>query len=82
MIFDFKDCEYRYMENDVIYCQNKLDKDDRCDNCKGNFHLNCDNYNGSKDYCLKFFKENISELKECQEKTVFSDKELSKKCSN
>ena len=47
-----------------------------------NIHENCDNYNPKKDYCLKFFKKNISSLKECQEKTVFNDKELSRKWSN
>jgi len=31
---DFKDCEYRYIEEDdeFLYCANKLDKDKRCDN--------------------------------------------------
>ena len=47
-----------------------------------NIHENCDNYNSKKDFCLKFFKENISELTECQEKTVFNDKEFSRKWSN
>ena len=35
-----------------------------------------------KRHVLKFFKENINELKECAEKTVFDDKELSRKWSN
>ena len=47
-----------------------------------NIHENCENYSPKKDYCLKFFKPNISELKECQEKTTVSDKELSRKWSN
>lgn len=47
-----------------------------------NIHLNCDNFNPKKDFCLKFFRGNISELKECQEKTVFNDTELSRKWSN
>ena len=79
---EFKDCQYRYMEGDLLYCENKYDKDNRCTNCKDNIHLSCDNYNAPKDLCLKFFKDNISELKECQEKTVFSDKDLSRKWSN
>ena len=61
----------------------------RCRDCQyieyelmTNIHKDCDNYSPKKDYCLKFFKPNISELKECQEKTVFSDKELSRKWSN
>lgn len=79
---EFKDCEYRYCEDDILYCKNKLDKDNRCDNCKQNIHLNCDNYNPKKDMCLKFFQDNISSMKECQEKTVFNDKDLSRKWSN
>ena len=47
-----------------------------------NVHQDCENYNANKDYCLKFFRENISELEHCAEKTVFSDKNLSKKWSN
>ena len=47
-----------------------------------NIHENCDNYNSKKDFCLKFFKDNISELTECQEKTVFNDNEFSRKWSN
>ena len=47
-----------------------------------NIHKDCENYSENKDYCLKFFKEHISELTECQEKTVFNDKELSRKWSN
>ena len=23
---DFKDCEYRYSEDDILYCDNKYDK--------------------------------------------------------
>lgn len=81
---EFKDCEYRYTEedDDFFYCANKYDKDNRCDNCIENIHLNCDNYNPKKDMCLKWFEENISSLKECKEKTVFNDKELSRKWSN
>lgn len=47
-----------------------------------NIHKDCENYSPKKDYCLKFFKENISSLTECQEKTTFSDKRLSQKWSN
>lgn len=47
-----------------------------------NIHSDCENYSESKDMCLKNFKPNISELKECQEKTIFNDKELSRKWSN
>ena len=45
-------------------------------------HKDCENYSNKEDMCLKYFKPNISELKECQEKTVFNDKELSRKWSN
>ena len=79
----FKDCEYRYLDGDLLRCSNmKSPNDDLCDNCKENIHLNCDNYSPKKDMCLKFFQENISSLKECNEKTVFNDKELSRKWSN
>ena len=79
---EFKDCEYRYTENDTLYCENKYDKDNRCDNCKNNVHLNCDHYNPKKDFCLKFFEHDASTIAECKEKTVFNDKELSRKWSN
>lgn len=46
-------------------------------------HDNCENYNKKKDYCLKFFTDNVSEkYKVCQEYSEFSDKELSRKWSN
>lgn len=48
-----------------------------------NIHENCENYSPKKDYCLKFFEENASEnYKECKEKSVFNDKDLSRKWSN
>ena len=78
----FKDCEFRFREGNDLFCKNKSEFDLKCDNCMENIHLNCSNYNGGKDYCLKFFKKNISSLKQCQEKTTFSDKELSRKWSN
>lgn len=82
----FSDCVFRYIDdNEELYCKNKkrMDMTDiSCDNCQMNVHLNCDNYSPKKDYCLKFFRDTISELKECQEKTVFNDKNLSKKWSN
>ena len=46
-------------------------------------HDNCENYSPKKDYCLKFFEENVSEkYKVCKEYSEFSDKKLSKKWSN
>ena len=79
----FKDCDYRfYVAGDYFVCKNKPVEDNKCDNCKGNVHLNCTNYNPSKDFCLKFFKGEISSMRECQEKTTFNDKELSRKWSN
>lgn len=46
-------------------------------------HKDCDNYVKSKDYCLKYFEEKVSEnYLECKEKTIFNDKELSRKWSN
>ena len=78
----FKDCEYRYIGNGELYCKNKEGMDNYCDNCVENIHLNCDNYNPKKDFCLKFFEPDVSSMAECKEKTVFNDKELSRKWSN
>ena len=48
-----------------------------------NIHEDCENYSPKKDYCLKFFEENVSEkYKVCKEYSEFSDKELSRKWSN
>ena len=47
-----------------------------------NIHFDCENYNQKKALCLKWFETNVSRLTECKEKTVFSDKELSRKWSN
>ena len=48
-----------------------------------NIHSKCENYNGKKDYCLKFFEENVSEkYKTCREYSEFNDKELARKWSN
>ena len=47
-----------------------------------NIHSDCENYSPKKDLCLKWFQENISELTECVEKTVFDDKRLQQKWSN
>jgi len=79
---EFKDCEFRFTQDNELYCKNKTGNDLQCDNCKENIHLNCTNYNPKKDMCLKWFINNASELKECQEKTIFNDKELSRKWSN
>ena len=79
---EYPDCQYRYNENNKLYCKNKTSTNNKCDNCKENIHLNCDNYNPKKDMCLKFFQDNISTMKECQEKTIYNDKELSRKWSN
>ena len=48
-----------------------------------NIHKNCENYVESKDYCLKFFEEKVSEnYPTCKEYAEFSDKKLSQKWSN
>ena len=48
-----------------------------------NIHESCENYNKSKDYCLKFFEDKVSErYSVCREYSEFSDKELSRKWSN
>ena len=84
----FKDCEYRYYvenEDELVSCKNKPLKDDLCDNCKGNIHLNCQNYVPRNDMCLLYFElgvSDVSQYDECAEKIVFDDKELSRKWSN
>ncbi len=46
-------------------------------------HEDCENYNGKKDYCLKFFEENVSEkYQTCKEYSEFNDANLQKKWSN
>lgn len=48
-----------------------------------NIHSDCENYNLKKDYCLKFFEENVSEkYSTCKEYSEFNDKKLSRKWSN
>ena len=48
-----------------------------------NIHKDCENYNESKDMCLKWFEENVSEkYKVCKEYSEFNDKELQRKWSN
>ena len=48
-----------------------------------NIHIDCENYNSKKDYCLKYFEEKVSKnYPKCKEKTIFSDKNLSRKWSN
>ena len=84
----FKDCEYRYLDdNDVLCCKNKqgIDLNTECDNCVENIHLNCQNYVPKNDMCLLYFELGVSEVSqydECAEKVLFSDKELSRNWSN
>ena len=80
----FKDCEFRYVKDDgEVCCKNKEGIEVSCDNCVGNIHLNCDNYNPRKDMCLKWFETGVSETyKNCKEKSVFNDNNLQRKWSN
>ena len=85
MSISFKDCEYRYEEDDILYCDNKLDKDNRCDNCKNNIHLNCQNYVPKNDMCLLYFELGVSEVSQydtCAEKVIYDDNDLQRKWSN
>ena len=51
--------------------------------CEENIHKNCENYSEKKDYCLKFFEENVSvKYKVCKEYSEFNDNELQRKWSN
>ena len=50
---------------------------------ENNIHKTCENYSESKDMCLKWFEENVSErYKTCREYSEFSDKKLARKWSN
>ena len=80
----FHDCEYRYEQENKLYCKNKTDKGE-CDNCKENIHLNCQNYVPRNDMCLQYFELEVSEVSqydECAEKIIYNDKELQRKWSN
>ena len=79
----FHDCEYRYEQNNELYCKNK--NNHKCDNCKENIHLNCQNYVPKNDMCLQYFELGISEVSQyntCAEKKIFNDTELQQKWSN
>ena len=48
-----------------------------------NIHKSCENYSESKDMCLKWFEENVSErYKVCREYSEFDDSKLQRKWSN
>ena len=48
-----------------------------------NIHSNCDNYVPSRDFCLKFFEEDVSRnYKVCREYSEFNDKDHQRKWSN
>ena len=58
----FKDCEYRYVEEDgTLCCKNKqgIETDLSCDNCTGNIHLNCDMVKKSLDVTIDVVDEYI-----------------------
>lgn len=83
---EFKDCEYRYLDGELVRCANmKQVNDDLCDNCKENVHLNCSNYVPKNDMCLLFFElgvSDVSQYNECAEKVIYDDEKLQKKWSN
>lgn len=59
---EFKDCEYRFVdENDELCCMNDV----LCDNCVENVHLNCQNYVPEKDMCLLGFSDVSDEYDKC-----------------
>ena len=75
----FKDCEYRFTENNELYCKNKTGTDINCDNCKENIHLNCEQYVPQNDMCLRWFElgvSNVSQYDTCAEKIIYNDKDL------
>ena len=82
---DFKDCDYRFIDGEILYCENKGGGKGLCDNCKENVHLNCQNYVPKNDMCLQFFQLGISEVSqydECAEKIIYDDNDLQRKWSN
>ena len=82
---DFKDCDYRYEEDNILYCKNKQGNDKECKNCKANVHLNCQNYVPKNDMCLLYFELGVSEVSQydtCAEKIIYNDSELQRKWSN
>ena len=82
---EFKDCEYRFENNNELYCKNKEGMDITCDNCVKNVHLNCQNYVPKNDMCLLYFELGISDVSQydkCAEKIIYDDNELQKKWSN
>ena len=83
----FKDCEFRFEENNKLYCKNKqnIDLNIDCDNCANNVHLNCENYVPKNDMCLLYFElgiSNVSQYDTCAEKIIYNDKDLQRKWSN
>lgn len=83
---DFKDCEYRYLDGELLRCANmKSVNDDLCDNCKSNVHLNCEQYVPKNDMCLRWFELGVSEVSQydtCAEKIIYDDKDLQRRWSN
>ena len=48
-----------------------------------NIHKDCENYNAKKDYCLRFFEDNVSKnYPTCKEYAEFNDKDLQRRWSN
>lgn len=83
-MIEFKDCPYRFLDNEELHCKNKADKG-KCDNCKENVHLNCQNYVPKNDMCLLYFElgvSNVSQYDTCAEKIIYDDKNLQRKWSN
>ena len=65
--------EYRFTEY-----RNKVGK-----RMTENIHKDCENYSPKKDYCLRFFEENVSEkYKTCKEYAEYDDKDLQRRWSN
>lgn len=84
---EFKDCEFRFIEDDNLYCANKqgIELNTECDNCAENIHLNCENYVPRNDMCLLYFElgvSDVSQYDDCAEKIIYNDKDLQKKWSN
>ena len=74
----------QFLERDIIKeIEEKILLEALTHSSYSNEHKDCENYNPKKDYCLKFFEENVSEkYPTCKEYSEFNDKKLSRKWSN
>ena len=78
----FKDCEYRYVEDGTLCCKNKqgIEMDLSCDNCTGNIHLNCDNYN-AKGVSQLIERDDYDRIVDLLNELAEENEQLKKRCN-